>query len=165
MLCSPKTNDGRQLRQHRDTTINKPSETSMLLHIQTISEGKRKSHIDFRVKMLKVSLPETFWLHYISYRISLRLLITDNSDFFKNGGWWVKDIQSIITDNKINYCLKSVTIASRKSFVSLSFWWIVPAIVLFKHFFYELLMCFGIHAVPFTISLIFYTLNPKVQVK
>ena len=32
----------------------------------------------------KVNLPPTYWLHFISDRKSLRLLITDTSDFVKN---------------------------------------------------------------------------------
>ena len=55
---------------------------SFVLHIQTIN-GKRKPHNDFWVKRSKVNLPVTFWLHFISNRISLRLLITDTSNFVK----------------------------------------------------------------------------------
>ena len=46
---------------------------------------KRKPHNDFWVKRSrsKVNLPVTFWLHLISYRIFLRLLITDTSKFVK----------------------------------------------------------------------------------
>ena len=55
---------------------------SFVLHIQTIN-GKKKPHNDFWVKRSKVNLPATFWLHFISNRISLRLLITDTSDFVK----------------------------------------------------------------------------------
>ena len=55
---------------------------SFLLHIQTIN-GKRKPHNDFWVKRSKVNLPMTFWLHCISNRISLRLLITDIYNFVK----------------------------------------------------------------------------------
>ena len=54
---------------------------SFVLHIQTIN-GKRKPHFDFWVKR-SVNLPVTFWLHFISNRISLRLLITDTSNFVK----------------------------------------------------------------------------------
>ena len=53
-----------------------------LLHIQKIN-GKRKPHNDFGVKRWKVNLPQTYWLHFISHRKSLRLLITDTSDFVK----------------------------------------------------------------------------------
>ena len=53
-----------------------------LLQIQKINE-KRKPHNDFGVKRSKVNLPATYWLHFISERKSLRLLITDTSDFVK----------------------------------------------------------------------------------
>ena len=53
-----------------------------LLHIYKIN-GKGKQHSDFGVKRSKVNLPPTYWLHFISDRKSLRLLITDTSDFVK----------------------------------------------------------------------------------
>ena len=53
-----------------------------LFHIQK-RNGKRKPHIDFGVKRSKVNLPPTYLLHFISERKSLRLFITDNSDFVK----------------------------------------------------------------------------------
>ena len=53
-----------------------------LLHIRKIN-GKRKPHNDIWVKRSKVKLPPTYWLHFISDRKSLRLLITDTSDFVK----------------------------------------------------------------------------------
>ena len=53
-----------------------------LLHVQKINE-KRKPHNDFGVKRSKVNLPVTYWLHFISDRKYLRLLITDTSDFVK----------------------------------------------------------------------------------
>ena len=55
---------------------------SFLLHVQKIN-GKRKPHNDFGVKRSKVNLPPTYWLHFISDRKSLRLSITDTSDFVK----------------------------------------------------------------------------------
>ena len=53
-----------------------------LLHIQKIN-GNRKPHNVFGVKRSKFNLPPTYWLHFISDRKSLRLLITDTSDFVK----------------------------------------------------------------------------------
>ena len=53
-----------------------------LLHIQKVNV-KRKPHNDFGVKRSKVNLPPTYWLYFISDRKSLRLLITDTSDFVK----------------------------------------------------------------------------------
>ena len=45
--------------------------------------GKRKPYYDIGVKRSEVNLPSTSWLHFISDRKSLRLLITDTSDFVK----------------------------------------------------------------------------------
>ena len=56
---------------------------SFVLHIQTIFNRTRKLHDEFWVKRSKVNLPVTFWLHFISNKISLRLLFTDTSNFVK----------------------------------------------------------------------------------
>ena len=51
-----------------------------LLHSQKIN-GKRKPNIDLWVKRSKVNLPANLSLHFISDGISLRLYITDASNF------------------------------------------------------------------------------------
>ena len=64
-------------------SISKPLQwLCFLLHIQKIN-GERKPNIDLWVKWSKVNLPATLWLLFISDRISLRLLITDASNFVK----------------------------------------------------------------------------------
>ena len=98
-----------------------------LLHIQKIN-GKKKPHNDFGVKRSKVKLPPTYWLHFISDRKSLRLLITDTSDFVKI--WRMIIGRHLEHQRTKSLFSRSVMHAFRLSVVSIPFWWILQALVL-----------------------------------
>ena len=89
-----------------------------LLHIQKIN-GTRKPHNDFRVKSSKVNLPPTYWLHFISDRKSLRLLITDTSDFVKI--WRMMIGRHLEHQRTKRLFSRSITHAFRLSVVSIPF--------------------------------------------
>ena len=89
-----------------------------LLHIQKIN-WERKPYNDFWVKRSKVNLPPTYWLHFISDRKSLRLLITDTSNFVKI---WRMMIGRHSEHQRTKTLLsRSVTHAFRLSVVSIHF--------------------------------------------
>ena len=90
----------------------------LLLHIQKIN-GKRKPYNDFGVKRSKVNLPPTYWLHFISERKSLRLLITDTSYFVTI--WRMMIWRHSEHQRTKSLFSRSVTHAFRLSFVSIPF--------------------------------------------
>ena len=89
-----------------------------LLHIQKIN-GKRKPHNDFWVKRSKVNLPPTYWLHFISDRKSLHLLITDTSNFVKI--YWMMTERHSEHQRTKSIFSGSVTHAFRLNVVSIPF--------------------------------------------
>ena len=90
---------------------------------------EKKPHNDFWVKRSKVNLPVTFCLHFISNRISLRLLITVTSNFVKIWRMMIGR-HSEHQIMKKGYWSRSVTHVFWKCFVYMPFWWIEIALVL-----------------------------------
>ena len=83
-----------------------------LLQIRKII-GKRKPNIDLWVKRSKVNLPATFWLHFLSDRISFLFAFKSHmhQTLLTDEGWWFENPQDI--KGQKGFWSRSVTDALR----------------------------------------------------